>query len=624
MKDQAWLRRICIICLVSTLVMFIVHVQVLVVFNQREQTVRGNDSSSSAYMDIDTRDSSTSSWLKRDFPLKEGETVDLTGQTIDATLYNKSGDTIREWGLRIDIVGDCFINQAWTGELEIHQFTGTDKEAVQKLNLQNYKLEDVKLQYQFDGDLLIPLQRGDYLIYHPNLQNSEMPLQNGDSVTIGMIFYYLSELDLSDYTLSVHFHRSFTQGWSFIIFIAIAALGLLSAVIYGTSIFAYRNAQKQLELRKSGLSSMSELYKLIYIFNLPTGEITPVSAGDYLENLRSKYPDVKELLAAAVRGEAEDAYLEAALAFVDVDTLPDRLKDRDSIVCKVFGKQYGWASIRFFAMDRAEDNTLEKVIFTVQDINDERAEIKTISDRLAKAESVSLANSAFLSGASRNLQEPVRELLTLDERIMQEADPEKIREYAKSIHGTAVRMLLLIEGMADRAGMEAGRTTAVEERYSLKQLIADAFAAVRPAADEKQVALELEVTESIPDALLGDARRLKEIIVSLLSNAVHTSADGSVRLSLFGKAGAETVHLLFSFRSLPESEEPSEILPKKNAGQAIPRLDLEIAGSLLGCMSSELKTVTSSDAWQETYFEVDQRIADPAPVGKITAEDTRQ
>jgi len=621
MKDQAALRRISIICLIAALVMFVVHVQILVMFNQTGQTVQGNDSTAGAYMNIDFRGNSTSRWEKRDFPLSEDQTVNLIGQTVDGVLANNSGDTIQDWSLRINITGDCFVNQAWTGEMEIHQFVGTDREAVQQLNLQDYRLEDITLQYRYDGDLLIPLQKGDYILYHPNLHNMEMPLKNKETVTIGMIFYYLGDLDLSDYTLNMHFHRDFTQGWSFFAFIALAFLWFLSAVICGTSAYAYRNARKQLEMRKSGLSSMSELYKVIYIVNLPADELTPVSASDYLEQLRPKYAGAKELLVNAIREDAAEAYLEAAVSFVNLDTLPERLKDRDSVVCEFFGKNYGWCSIRFFAMDRAEGNLLENVIFTVQDINEDRTEMQKTADRLAEAESVSLANRAFLSGASRDLREPVRELLALDERLLGETDPEKIRAHAWSIHGLAERMLLLIDGMADRASLEAGAVRPAAEPYSLSRLIREVFSASRPAAESRGIPLDLEVTESIPDELLGDAPRLKEVIVSLMAGALRCGGQGSVKLSVFGRILEEKVHLLFSVRFAPEDPVSAGSLPEGETGGPRPGLDLEIARSLLSCLSSDLKFVPSADAWQEVYFELDQVIANPAPVGPITAEE---
>ena len=261
MKDQSFLRRISIALFVVMLLMFIVHVQILVHFNRQVITVHGNDTTGSSYMEINDRENSTSSWLKRDFPLTEESTVDLIGQTVDETLYNNSGDAIREWGLRIDILGDCFINQAWNGEVEIHQFAGGESETVQRLNLQDYHLEDVRLQYRFDGDLLIPMQKGDYIVYYPSEYYTEMPVRSGDSVKIGMIFYYLDKLDLSEYDLTIHYHRNLTQGWSFVTFIIAAALWFLSCVVYGTSVVSYRIARKQMEQRRSGLSYMSELYE---------------------------------------------------------------------------------------------------------------------------------------------------------------------------------------------------------------------------------------------------------------------------------------------------------------------------------------------------------------------------
>jgi hypothetical protein len=160
--------------------------------------------------------------------LDDGREVDLIGQTIDGTLRNGSGDTLQDWELRINITGDCYINQAWNGEVEIHQFVGTDREKVQRMNLQNYRLEDVTFENRYDGDLLIPLQRGDYVIYYPSTRFSELPIEGGEDAKIGVIFYYLDSLDLSHYELYFHFHRTFTQGYTFYAFAALVALWMLA------------------------------------------------------------------------------------------------------------------------------------------------------------------------------------------------------------------------------------------------------------------------------------------------------------------------------------------------------------------------------------------------------------
>jgi len=611
MKDQSFLRRISIVLFVVMLVMFIVHVQVMVHFNRQVVTVHGNDSTGTSYMEINDRENSTSSWLKRGFQLTEDKTVDLIGQTIDETLYNNSGDVIQNWGLQINITGDCFINQAWNGEVEIHQFAGSENEAVQRLNLQDYKLEDIQLQHQFDGDLLIPLKKGDYIVYFPSEYYTEMPVRSGDSVKIGMIFYYLDKLDFSDYDLTVRYHRIFSHGWSFIAFIIAAVLWVLACVVYVTSAVIYRNARKQMEQRRSGLSYMSELYEAIYIINLPADEITPVSPGEYIEKLREKYSSARELLNIAVRGDSDANDLADTLAFVDTETLPERMRDRESIVWEFVSKLHGWCRFRFFAMDRAEGKPLENVIFAVQDINDERTETQRLAERLEKAEAATTANNAFLSMASDNLQAPVREILEFNGKILRESGEEKTREYAESIRSTADRMLMLLGSLAHRAEVAASKGKAVSDRYSLRQMAEEALRIVRPAAEKKHLCLEADIAENLPDMLIGDAEKLKEITVSLLANTVNRSADGTVRLSVFGKILGETVHLLVSVQSIPENETvPAGSLPDPNAVRVENDLDLEVAGVLLTSMHSELKSVLSADAWKDVYFEIDQRIAE--------------
>ncbi len=394
MIDQNRLRRFSITLFILSLFMLVIHMESLIRFNRHGFHIHGNDSNGMIQMEIDARADSTSTWLKRDFEMDDGRKVDLTGQTIDGTLRNQSGDTLQDWELQINIVGDCYINQAWNGEVEIHQFTGTDREKVQRMNLQDYQLEDVTFEYRYDGDLLIPLQAGDYVIYYPSTRFSEMPIKGGDDVKIGVIFYYLDALDLSDYDVEVHFHRTFTQGLTFFAFAALSVLWVLCMVVNGASTLAYRRAIKDMELRKAGIFSMSDIYDLIYIIHLPTGEMTPVSVDEKLERERPKNKTAKELLSDLIMRDADEKYRDRMLEFVDTDTLADRLRGRNSVASEFRSLQYGWYSLRFYAMDRADGKPLEDVVFTVQDINEEKQEQEAVIHRIEEAESINEAKAA--------------------------------------------------------------------------------------------------------------------------------------------------------------------------------------------------------------------------------------
>ena len=620
MKDQNRLRRLGIILFILTLAMLVVHMESLIRFNRKDFHLHGSETSRGIQMEIDARADSTSSWLKRSFRLDDGKTVDLIGQTIDGTLYNRSGDAIQDWELQINIQGDCFINQAWNGEVEIHQYTGTDREVVQRMNLQNYQLEDVQFDYRFDGDLLIPLQQGDYVIYYPSTRFSEMPISGGDDVKIGVIFYYLSGLDLHDYDLHLHFHRYFTQGPTFYIFVGLAALWLLVMTLSGASMLAYRRAMKEMELRKSGIFSMSDIYDLIYIIHLPTGEMTPVSVDEKVEKERPKNKTAKELLTEMVKRDAEEKYRDLMLKFVDTDTLAERLARRDSVVSEFKNTRYGWCSLRFYAMDRVEGKPIENVVFTVQDINEEKQEQEAIIRRIEEAESINETKAVFMDNIADDLQNPLEYMMELNGHILRVSDDDAVKGYARSARSIADRLLMLTNGIADGFSMESGETRPTEA-YSLRALLTDCLGIMLPLAEYHGLTVALDAAEGLPDRLEGDPRILREILVILMSGLLHRAHGGSLQLAVYGKALEEKIHLLVSVRVLSEAGTASDGSAEPEEATGLTGLSEEVVSSLLKGMGSALKTVRAPAGRVERYFEIEQRVLDAAPIGKLTIGD---
>jgi len=611
MIDQNRLKRFGMVLFFLLLIMLVIHTETLIRFNRRVINIHGNDASGVAYMEIDARADSTSTWLKRSFQMDDGREVDLIGQTIDGTLYNQSGDAVRDWELRINITQDCYINQAWNGEVEIHQFVGTDREKVQRMNLQNYQLEDVTFEYRYDGDLLIPLQRGDYVIYYPSTRFGEMPIDGGDDAKIGVIFYYLDELDLSDYDLQLRFHRAFAQGFTFYAFVGFTLLWLLTMALSGVGMLAYRRAMKEMELRKSGISSMSDIYDLIYVIHLPTGEMTPVSVDEKIERDRPKNQTAKELLTGLIMKDSEEKYRDRMLEFTDTDTLAERLKDRDSIVCEFQSLQYGWCAIRFFAMDRVQGKPLENVVLAVQNINDEKKEQEAITHQIEEAESLSKAKATFIDSIADDLQKPLKSLVALNDQILGQSSEAAIQGYARSAQGVTSRLLMLTDGLVDSFGLESGKLRPASQAYSLRQLLIDTLRIARPLTEENRLELALDAAEALPDGLQGDPRMLREVLANLVSGSLHGVNSGKLQLSVYGKPLDGTIHLLFSVRVLSDSA---------NTGNSS-GLGVEVASTLLTGMGSALKTVHAPAGRGEVYFEIEQKVLDPAPIGKLSIED---
>ena len=616
-------RKILIVLLVCLLAGVMGQAVYITSYNNRVHTVEGADAAQAAYVDIHNRDDATSQWIKRDFALK-GQTVNLNGRTVDGTFINHSGDLISSWTMTIRIHQDCFVNQAWCGTMEIRQYTGTEKENTQTLDLRNYRLEDVRLEYLYDGDLLIPLSEGDQLIYYPSEKDRETNLTPQSEMTMGMIFYYLDALDLSDYTVEYRCHKSFAEGPGFIGVVALAALSLILAGGQLISDIAYRNAMKENQLRQSGVASMSDIYAIIYYVNLETDELTPIHEDEISESRRPKELGAREQLLEMTRRDAEDSYQGITREFIDIATLPERLV-RGSVACEYISREHGWTRIRFFPADRKDGEPLTKVIFAIQDINEEKAALRKYEEQVQQAEKEKNVRNTYLAGIASRMRAWLQSIQELNAGIIAESGEETVLSRAKKIRSIGRILSFTMDGGTDASRLAAGTLERMEEEYSPAELISDFSEIALTMTEGSDVTVETDISPKIPARMRGDVKRLEQVIIQLLSNAVHYTEKGSIRLAVYGKNTGEREHLLFSVKDtgggLPDAtRQELEEFTKRLAGHGPAGTvsnghGLEVAASILSYLGSRLEVISTPGEGTEFYFEIEQTVVDPAPAG---------
>lgn len=616
-------RKILIVLLVCLLAGIMGQTVYIISYNNRVHTVEGADAAQAAYVDIHNRDDATSQWIKRDFALN-GQTVNLNGRTVDGTFINHSGDLISSWTMTIRIHQDCFVNQAWCGTMEIRQYTGTEKENTQTLDLRNYRLEDVRLEYLYDGDLLIPLSEGDQLIYYPSEKDRETNLAPRSELTMGMIFYYTDTLDLSDYTVEYRCYKSFAEGPGFIGVVALAALVLILAGGQLISDIAYRNAMKENQLRQSGVASMSDIYAIIYYVNLETDELTPIHEDEISESHRPKELGAREQLLEMTRRDAEDSYQGITREFIDIATLPSRLV-HGSVACEYISREHGWTRIRFFPADRKDGEPLTKAIFTIQDINEEKVTLRKYAEQVQQAEREKNVRNAYLAGIASRMRAWLQNIQDLDAGIIAESGEEAIRSRAKKIRSIGRILSFTMDGGTDASRLAAGTMERMEEEYSPAELITDFSEIALTMTEDSDVVVKTDISPKIPARMRGDVKRLERVIIQLLSNAVHYTEQGSIRLAVYGKNTGEREHLLFSVKDtgggLPEAtRQELENYTKRLAdhgpeGTVSNGHGLEVAASILSYLGSRLEVISTPGEGTEFYFEIEQTVVDPAPAG---------
>jgi signal transduction histidine kinase len=150
--------------------------------------------------------------------------------------------------------------------------------------------------------------------------------------------------------------------------------------------------------------------------------------------------------------------------------------------------------------------------------------------RLAKDEAVSanLAKSEFLANVSHELRTPLNAVIGFSE-LMRDAMmgpiDNRYREYAQDIHESGQHLLRLIGDVLDLAKIDAGRLDLHEEPVHLGELIRTCHRLIAERARRGAVAIQIDLSPDLPVAL-GDPLRLKQIILTLMSNAVKFTAEG--------------------------------------------------------------------------------------------------
>ena len=180
-------------------------------------------------------------------------------------------------------------------------------------------------------------------------------------------------------------------------------------------------------------------------------------------------------------------------------------------------------SERMQTLDELEQhrNHLEEL---VQSRTSELAEARDV------AESASLAKSAFLAHMSHELRTPLNGIMGMTALALHTAtDPRQIDQLSKSAQA-ARHLFAIINDILDISRIESGKMLLEPRLFGFRQAIGEAFRIQEEQANAKGLTLALKVDPELPDGVLGDDLRLKQMVINLLDNAIKFSDTGTIIL----------------------------------------------------------------------------------------------
>lgn len=270
------------------------------------------------------------------------------------------------------------------------------------------------------------------------------------------------------------------------------------------------------------------------------------------------------------------------------------------------------------------------ILLVVQAINKmihwQRETQDKLREAALEAQQADQAKSIFLARMSHEIRTPINTMQGMNELILRESRNEVIRSYSLSIKNAANTLLSLINDILDLTKLNDSKLKIIPVKYSVSSLINDLCNIISERAQKKGLEFKIEIDPQIPCRLYGDDKRIRQVIINLLTNAIKYTEAGTVKLTMRQaehkddwvrlRITVEDTGIGIKKEDIQKLFDPFERAEEvHNSNIEGSGLGLPISNSILLQMNSKLQVESIYRNGSRFWFELTQKVVDEKPIG---------
>jgi len=246
-----------------------------------------------------------------------------------------------------------------------------------------------------------------------------------------------------------------------------------------------------------------------------------------------------------------------------------------------------------------------------------------------EAELASQTKSIFLAKMSHEIRTPMNAIIGMAELALREDVSDSVRDHIVTVRQAGTNLLSIINDILDFSKIESGAMQITLEEYSLSSLINDVISIIRIKAFDSQLRFVVNIDSNIPDVLIGDETRVRQILINVLGNAVKFTETGFISFSIVGNIDEEnnnvnlTIDVVDSGRGIKQEDidnlfqdyfQPGEEHNKEIEGTG---LGLAITRNILSAMNGTISVESVYGEGSIFTIKFPQEISKPDKIATV-------